>query len=150
MFDSSEGEYAYSIKNTSSQEVTTMLTQITIEKLKKLEIILEVSLVEFLPSVANYTLPTSCGSADEFKDRMSTVQLCAGCTKTTVNPIDIINKSLEKAKDMWTLLDETDKRYIFTTLREIVREEEMVAKFFLGNCVKLLDSISYTQKVLGR
>lgn len=90
-----------------------MLTPIIIQKLRKLEIILEVSL------------------ADE------------------LNTSIVINTSLERTKDMWTLLDESDKKYIFATLREIVREEEMVAKLLLGNCVKLLDSISYTQKLMG-
>ncbi|MGL5956811.1 MAG: hypothetical protein ACRC0X_09500 [Brevinema sp.] len=66
------------------------------------------------------------------------------------NEIDtavIVHTSLERAKDLWHQLDETDKKYIFTTLKEIVREEEIVAKLLLGNCDKLLKSINYTQKL---
>ncbi len=83
------------------------------EKLKELEILLEVSLIDE-PNVSS-----------------------------------VINVALEQTKNMWSLLDECDKKHIFRVLKDIVREEEISAKLVLGNCKDLLGNISYTQKALG-
>lgn len=91
-----------------------MLSPSTIQKLKKLEDSLEISLV------------------DELETKR------------------IIDKALEKTVAMCNegIIDSSERYLILKSLKDIIYEEEQVAKILLGNCVSLLNDINKTAKLL--